>query len=110
MERSLKESADKIHAADEASDHPEQAVTPLLQALDALDKLVDRIEQTDIGPEKTQILDILHQKQKQCETAANLAANISVLATIARPQGPESPIPNEHDAVSAISPGQTIPI
>jgi len=110
MERSLKEIADKIHAADEASDHPEQAATPLFQALDALDKLVDRIEQTDIGPEKTQILDILHEKQKQCESAANLAANISVLATIARPKGPESPMPSEHDAINAISPGQTVPI
>ncbi len=110
MERSLKEISEKIRSADEASDHPEQAVTPLLQALELLDALVDRIERTDIGPERPQILDILYEKQKQCETAANLAANISVLATIARPKGPDSPIPNEHDAVSAISPGQTVPI
>src|SRR5262249_8007616 len=45
-----------------------------------------------------------------CVTAANLAANISLLAAIGRPKGPESPIPAEHDAVSAISPGQTVPI
>ena len=107
---SLNEIAAKVHDADETSDHPEQAVIPLLQALELLDKLVDRIEQTDIGPEKAQILDILYEKQRQCETAANLAANISVLVTIARPKGPDSAIPNEHDAVSAISPGQTVPI
>jgi LmbE family N-acetylglucosaminyl deacetylase len=110
MERSLKEISEKIHDADEASDHPEQAVTPLFQALELLDALVDRIERTDIGPERPQILDILYEKQKQCEAAANLAANISVLATIARPKGPDSPIPSEHDAMSAISPGQTVPI
>jgi len=110
LEQSLKEIADKVHTADEASDHPEQAVTPLSQALDMLDDLVNRIEQTDIGPEKSQILGILQDKQKQCETAANLAANVSLLATIARPKGPDSAIPHEHDAVSAISPGQTIPI
>ena len=107
---SLNEIAAKVHDADETSDHPEQAVIPLLQALELLDKLVDRIEQTDIGPEKAQILDILYEKQRQCETAANLAANISVLVTITRPKGPDTAIPNEHDVVSAISPGQTVPI
>jgi len=110
MERSLKEITDKIHDADAASDHPEQAVAPLLQAMELLDKLVDRIEQTEMGPERPQILEILYEKQKQCETAVNLAANISVLATIERPKGPDSPLPNEHDMVSAISPGQTVPV
>ena len=53
MERSLKEITEKIHKADEDSDHPAQAAVPLLQAEEQLDALVDRIEQTDIGPKRT---------------------------------------------------------
>lgn len=110
MERALTEIAEKIHKADDDSDHPAQAAVPLLQAEEELDALVDRIEQTDIGPEKDQILSILYEKQHQCENAANLAANVSVLAAVARPRGEEAKLPSEHNVISTISPGQTIPI
>ncbi len=110
LQRSLKEITDKIHQANEASDHPEQAAVPLLQALELLDKLVHRIEETDIGPEKAQLLDILYEKQRQCTTAANLAADVSVSAAVARPGGPESPWPSERDALVTVSPGQAVPI
>ncbi len=110
LQRSLTQIAEKIHDADEASDHPDQAALPLLQALDLLDALVNRIEQTDLGPGKSQILSLLREKQEQCETAANLALNVSLLATVARPKGPESEIPREKDALTMISPGQTVPL
>ena len=110
LQHSLAEIADKIKDADNESARPAKAAIPLLQALALLDGLVDRIEQTDLGPQKAQILSILREKQQQCETAANLALNASLLATVARPKGPESGMPNEHDAQTTISPGQTVPL
>jgi len=53
---------------------------------------------------------LLHEKQEQCVAAANLAANLSVVATVARPKGPEAEVPSEQDALTVISPGQTVPI
>jgi LmbE family N-acetylglucosaminyl deacetylase len=110
LQRSLTEIAGKIHTADEASDHPDQAIAPLSQAMEQLDALVDRLEQTDLGPVRDQILKLLYEKQQQCEKAANLAANVSVLAAVDRPRGPEAQLPSERNVVSTISPGQTVPI
>jgi LmbE family N-acetylglucosaminyl deacetylase len=110
LQRSLADIAGKIKDADDSSDHPDKAAVPLLQALELIDGLVDRVEQTDLGPQKAQILAILREKRQQCETATNLALNVSLQATVARPKGPESGIPSEHDALTAISPGQTVPL
>src|SRR6266496_1419071 len=110
LRQSLTQIAEKIHDAEAESDHPEKAAIPLLQALDLLDRLVDRVSQTDLGLEKSQILSVLQEKQEQCERAANLALNVSLLAAVARPKGPESQIPSEPDALTMISPGQTVPL
>ena len=110
LKQALSDIADKIQKADSASDHPEQAATPLLEALALLDAQVKRLEETDLGPGAADVLSILREKQKQCEQAAILALGVSVEAKIVPVKGPGSGIPSEAEARTMISPGQTVPI
>jgi hypothetical protein len=103
----LLEIAEKIKVASENSDHPDKASLPLLAALALLDPLVERVEKTDLGNAKPDLLTSLREKQQQCVAAANLALGLSLSATVAPPKGPGSGMPGEIEALTALSPGQS---
>jgi LmbE family N-acetylglucosaminyl deacetylase len=83
------------------------AAGPLLVALQKLDALTSRIQNTDINPPlKADLLGRLREKQQQVRTAVNLAMQISIEATIAPPQSTGAGLPKEEDALTTVSPGQ----
>jgi LmbE family N-acetylglucosaminyl deacetylase len=83
------------------------AVGPLLVALQKLDSLTSRVNDSQVSsPLKQDLLEILHEKQQQVQTALNLAMEVSVEATVAPPQGLDAGLPKEEDALTVVSPGQ----
>jgi LmbE family N-acetylglucosaminyl deacetylase len=83
------------------------AAGPLLVALQNLDSLTSRVDNSDISsPLKQDLLEILREKKQQVQTAVNLDMQISVEATVAPPQGPETRLPREEEALTVVSPGE----
>jgi LmbE family N-acetylglucosaminyl deacetylase len=93
-------------AAQRSEKDSSDAAGPLLVALQNLDSLVGRVQNSQISsPLKEDLLQILHEKQEQAQTAINLAMNVTVEATVAPPQNTAT-LPNEEEALTTVSPGQ----
>jgi LmbE family N-acetylglucosaminyl deacetylase len=104
----LVEIASRIQEASQRSEKEmSDAIGPLLVALQDLDALTAQVSgsETD-GPPKADLLQILHEKQQQLQTALNLAMQVSVEATVASPQGAGTGLPKEEAALTVVSPGQ----
>ena len=93
-------------AAQRSEKDSSDAAGPLLVALQNLDSLVGRVQNSQISsPLKEDLLQILHEKQEQAQTAINLAMNVTLEATVAPPQNTAT-LPNEEEALTTVSPGQ----
>ncbi len=93
-------------AAQRSEKDSSDAAGLLLVALQNLDSLVGRVQNSQISsPLKEDLLQILHEKQEQAQTAINLAMNVTVEATVAPPQNTAT-LPNEEEALTTVSPGQ----
>ncbi len=104
------ELVDLANRVQEAAQHSEkdssEAAGPLLAALQNLDSLTDRVQSSQISsPLKEDLLQVLHEKLEQAQTAINLAMNVTVEATVAPPQNTAT-LPNEEEALTTVSPGQ----
>ena len=104
------ELVDLANRVQEAAQHSEkdssEAAGPLLAALQNLDSLTDRVQSSQISsPLKEDLLQVLHEKLEQAQTAINLAMNVTVEATVAPPQNTAT-LPNEEEALNTVSPGQ----
>jgi len=104
------ELVDLANRVQEAAQHSEkdssEAAGPLLAALQSLDSLTDRVQSSQISsPLKEDLLQVLHEKLEQAQTAINLAMNVTVEATVAPPQNTAT-LPNEEEALTTVSPGQ----
>jgi LmbE family N-acetylglucosaminyl deacetylase len=104
------ELVDLANRVQEAAQHSEkdssEAAGPLLAALQSLDSLTDRVQSSQISsPLKEDLLQVLHEKLEQAQTAINLAMNVTVEATVAPPQNTAT-LPNEEEALNTVSPGQ----
>ena len=106
LQPGLLEIANRIEDARRRSEKEISAAAgPLFAALQDLDALVSRIDTTPIdSPVKEDLLDRLREKQQQLQRAINLALNVSVEATVAPQQA--TGLPNEKEALTAVSPGQ----
>ena len=106
LQPGLLEIANRIEDARRRSEKEMSAAAgPLFAALQDLDALVSRIDTTPINsPVKEDLLDRLREKQQQLQRAINLALNVSVEATVAPQQA--TGLPNEKEALTAVSPGQ----
>jgi hypothetical protein len=83
------------------------ATGPLFEVLQKLDSVTNRVEKSNLSATaKEELTNIVRHKQKQAETALNLATNVSLEATVAPPKGPAASLPPEQDALTAVSPGQ----
>ena len=94
----------------EAAQHSEKdssgAAGPLLAALQMLDPLTGRVQSSQISSLlKEDLLEILHEKLEQAQTAINLAMNVTLEATVAPPQNTAT-LPKEEEALTTVSPGQ----
>lgn len=76
-----------------------------------LESLALRIEQSDLSDAQKQMLDQrLSEKIDEAARALNLEMNVTLEATVAPPQGPSAPLPDEKSARANISPGQTVEV
>jgi len=101
---------DLANRVQEAAQHSEKdssdAAGPLLAALQNLDSLTDRVQSSQISsPLKQDLLEILHEKLEQAQTAINLAMSLTLEATVAPPQNTGT-LPKEEEALTTVSPGQ----
>jgi LmbE family N-acetylglucosaminyl deacetylase len=104
----LVEIANRIQEASQRSEkNPGDAAEPLLIALRELDSLTDQVSASQIsGPQRTDLLKLLHEKQQQMQTGLNLALQISVEATVGAQQSGGTRLPKEEEALTVVSPGQ----
>lgn len=90
-------------ASEKSSNDSSAAAPPLWSAVQKLDLLLPRIEKTSLSPlRKEDLLQILHEKQQQVETALNLALGVTLNATVTQ-AGSESTYSS-----AAFSPGQDL--
>jgi len=93
-------------AAQRSEKDSSDAAGPLLAALQNLDSLTDRVQSSQISPPlKEDLLQILHEKLEQAQTAINLAMNVTLEATVAPPQNTATLL-KEEEALTTVSPGQ----
>lgn len=93
----------------EAGKDPKDATGPLFAALRSLNSAIERLAKSSLSePAKSDLLEILTEKQKQANAAIDLSLNVSVEASIAPPTGPDTGVPNEQDAFTIVSPGQRV--
>jgi LmbE family N-acetylglucosaminyl deacetylase len=86
-------------------------VGSLATIIGEMDSLSSRVDESDLSAETKQTLEqYLSEKRIEAAIALNLALNVSVQATVAPPQGPAAPLPNEKNALTNVSPGQTFEI
>jgi LmbE family N-acetylglucosaminyl deacetylase len=93
-------------AAQRSQKDASDAAGPLFVALQNLDSLITRVDDSEIDPARKQDLaEILREKLQQTQAAINLAMQISVEATVAPPHD-GTMLPKEEQALTTVSPGQ----
>jgi LmbE family N-acetylglucosaminyl deacetylase len=98
----LVEIANRVQEARQRSEKdPSSAAEPLLVALQSLNSVTAQVSSQIGGPPKADLLERLHEKQRQMQTALNLAMQVSLEATIASQR-----VPKEEEALTTVSPGQ----
>ncbi len=98
-------------AAEKTDKDPSSAATPLYAALDGLRSAKARIDESEVDQRaREELSGILDQKQRQAQTALNLAMNVSLEATVSPPKGPQTGLPGEQDALTVVSPGQKLTV
>ena len=96
-------------AAHDADKDPQKAAGPLLEALQVLNGMIFQAEKSDLSPAaKFDLLTRLQEKQQQCETAANLAMNVSFKATVTHPTGASNEPASSRNAHTTVSPGGSV--
>jgi len=99
------------HELSKAAGDIGESVGGLASLAAEVDSIKEKIDHSDLSDAQKQTLDqYLTEKSDEAATALNLALNITVEATVAPPQGPAAPVPNEAQALTNVSPGQTIEV
>jgi LmbE family N-acetylglucosaminyl deacetylase len=104
--------AQHVRQATEQSEKDPSATTQhLMWALRSLEDATRELEHSHVSnPAKLDVLARLKEKSEQAQSAFNLAANVSLEATVAPPTRPEGALPHEQDALAVVSPGQNLTI
>jgi LmbE family N-acetylglucosaminyl deacetylase len=93
------------------ADHIKDSVSDLSDDVEQFGSIVDQITESNLSTgDKSALLQSLSEKEKQAETALNLALDLSFEVTVTPPQGPATPVPPESDALTDVSPGQKFEI
>ena len=108
----LADVAKQIHQAWQTpEDELGKAAEPLFSAKQSLDKVVERVENSQItGSGKDDVLTVLHEKQEQISVAIALAMNVSMEALVAGGEDSTDSLPSEKAAETTISPGQAFSV
>jgi LmbE family N-acetylglucosaminyl deacetylase len=112
LRKELEELTEEVKQATERSEgNPSKAAEPLFAAAQRLDDVIGRLQKSDVrGVGVDDVLQVLEEKRQEAETALSDAMNVTLVATVAPPQGPGTPVPAEKDALTVVSPGQQFEI
>ncbi len=104
--------AKNVREAAEQSEKDQSAATQLLMfALTSLEGATRELENSNVSNvAKLDVLARLKEKSEQAQRAFNLAANVSLEATVAPPMGSGAALAPEADALTVLSPGQNLTI
>lgn len=95
---------DVSEAQKELNGNPASAIE---SAVRELDSTIARLKSSGAdAAAKPDLLQVLTEKREQAETALNLALGVSLRADVTTGQGAPKLLPNEADALTAVSPGQ----
>ncbi len=109
MKEELATVAQKITQAAEGArgKDPSIAIGPLTNVVSALKRLDEEVGKSELSEvAKLHLQTDLQSKRQQAETALNLALNVTLAADVVSSATPNSGIPKEADALTAVSPGQ----
>ncbi len=113
LRQNLEWVAQHVRQAAEQSEKDQDATTShLMWAIVLLeDDAIRELENSDVSrAAKLDVLARLKEKAQQAQSAFNLAAKLSLEATVAPSTGPEGALPPEADALTVVSPGQNLTI
>ena len=104
-ESEIKQAAEKAESSD-----PMAAGEPLSKAADRIGKAIRRLKDSE-GSDgaKEAVLAALEEKQEQAELGAGIAFNVRLEATVAA-QGDPKAVPAFKDALTVVSPGQSLQV
>jgi LmbE family N-acetylglucosaminyl deacetylase len=89
------------------ADHIKDSTSDLSADVQQLGSIMDRINESALSPDaKSELLQSISDKNKQAETALNLALDLTLDVTVSPPQGPTAPVPAEREGLTAVSPTQ----
>ncbi len=102
---------DVRQAAEQSGKDQDAVIHHLRLALMAFDGAKSELERSSVSnAAKLDVLARLNEKSEQLQTAFNLAANVSLEATVAPSTGPDGVLPHEQDALTVASPGQKLTV
>jgi LmbE family N-acetylglucosaminyl deacetylase len=83
------------------------AAGPLLKVVDGLERVKSEVTRSNLSASaKLDLLTRIAEKQREAETALNLALGVSLTANVPFDGRAEVPAPKEADALTTVSPGQ----
>jgi LmbE family N-acetylglucosaminyl deacetylase len=83
------------------------AVKPLMAAARGLQNILAKLQQSPIdNPAKSELLQIIAERQRQAERALNLALGVTLTADVSADGARDIHPPKEADALTTVSPGQ----
>ena len=89
------------------SNDPSSSARPLTQLVAQLNRVNSGIADSSLIPvTKLDLLTRIAEKQREAETALNLALGVSLTANVSSNEGPQSGTVKEDDALTAVSPGE----
>jgi LmbE family N-acetylglucosaminyl deacetylase len=97
-----------IKAAEDArGSDPSPAVGPLTDVVSGLNRVDDEVSKSTLtAGVKVDLQARLRAKERQAETALNLALNVNLDAVVVSSTAPSAPVSKEGDALTTVSPGQ----
>ncbi|HEX3741202.1 MAG TPA: PIG-L family deacetylase [Terriglobales bacterium] len=94
-------------ASDANGNNPASASTPLAQVVSGLQKVRAEISASDLtAAPKFELLLEVFTKERQAETALNLALGVSLSANVSPASATEASVVKEADALTTVSPGE----
>ena len=94
-------------SASAKGDDPSSSAQPLMQLIAQLNRVNGEIAGSSLTPAtKLDLLTRIAEKQREAETALNLALGVTLTANVSSNEGPQSGVPKEDDALTTVSPGE----
>lgn len=86
---------------------PSSSAQPLIHLVAQLNRVNGEITNSSLeSATKLDLLARIAEKQREAETALNLALGITLTANVSSNESPQSGVPKEDDALTAVSPGE----